>query len=83
MSLSLTAGFEESHTFNELLILSHIKPLEKSVSEKPNNCPWLVLLALEAIVIQCVPCVWLKIEYIYIYKTIHFLEQMFIGLNQL
>ena len=35
----LTAGFEESRTFNELFILSHIKHLEKSVLEKPNNCP--------------------------------------------
>lgn len=60
----LTSGFEESHTFNKLFILSHIKHLEKSVLEKPNNCPWFVLLALEAIVIQCVPYVWLKTEYI-------------------
>ena len=35
----LMAGFEESHTFIELFILSHIKHLEKSVSEKPNNFP--------------------------------------------
>ena len=37
----LTAGFEESHTFIELFILSHIKHLEKSLSEKPNNFPQL------------------------------------------